>query len=117
MGFGVGFGPDEIKSAKDALNQNLEALSLLLLESPYLIGDSPTLADFAVAGLSMLIKFPDGPYLDIPETLKGKGVPGLADNSMYDTFFNWRDRLYANYRQPLDGTSPAESTPTPIEIE
>ena len=117
MGFGVGFGPDEIKSAKDALNQNLEALSLLLLESPYLVGDSPTLADFAVAGLSMLIKFPDGPYLDIPETLKGKGVAGLADNSMYDTFFNWRDRLYANYRQPLNGVTPAESTPTPIEIE
>lgn len=117
MGFGVGFGPDEVKAAKDDLNQDLEALSLLLLESPYLVGDTPTLADFAVAGLSLLIKFPDGPYLDIPETLKGKGVQGLADNLTYDSFFSWRDRLYSNYRKPLNTTSNSESTPTSIEIE
>ena len=117
VGFGVGFGPDDIKAAKDDLNQDLEALSLLLLESPYLVGDTPTLADFAVAGLSMLLKFPDGPYLDIPETLKGKGVMGLADNLTYEPFFNWRDRFYTTYRKPLNAPSNGEPAPTSIEIE
>ena len=117
LGFGVGAGPDEVKSARDILKQNLEALSLLLVDNPYLVGNTPTLADFAVAGLSMYIKFPDGQYLDMPERLKGKGVPGLADDSMYETFFNWRDRLYADYRQALSPTASSSSSPTSIEIE
>ena len=120
LGVGVGFGPNEIKSAQEDLKQDLEALSLLLLEKPYLVADHPTLADFAVAALSMYIKFPDGPYLDLPENLKGKGVPGLADTVAYETFFNWRDRLYAEYRQvqkPTSTNNPTGSSPTPIEIE
>lgn len=119
LGAGVGFSPDTIKEAKDALKQDLEALSLLLLDRPYLVTDHPCLADFAVAGLSMLLKFPAGPYLDLPETLKGKGVPGLADSSVYETFFDWRDRLYADYRKPLTATSTvgSGSAPTSIEID
>ena len=74
------------------------------------------LADLAVAGLSMLIKFPDGPYLDLPATLKGKGVPGLADSVVYQPFFSWRDRLYAEYRKPLAGST-TTSRPTSIEID
>jgi glutathione S-transferase len=67
----------------------------------------------------MLLKFPAGPYLDLPETLKGKGVPGLADSSVYETFFDWRDRLYADYRKPLTATSTvgSGSAPTSIEID
>ncbi|HAA31799.1 MAG TPA: glutathione S-transferase, partial [Cyanobacteria bacterium UBA8553] len=95
LGTGVGFGSDAVKEAKDDLKQDLEALSLLLLDRPYLVTNYPCLADFAVAGLSMLLKFPAGPYLDLPEDLKGKGIPGLADNSAYSTFFDWRDRLYS----------------------
>lgn len=117
LGTGVGFGPDAVKDAKDALKQNLEALSLLLLDRPYLVSNQPCLADFTVAGLSLLLKIPEGPYLDIPETLKGKGIPGLADSSVYETFFNWRDRLYADYRKPLTITGTGGSTPTSIEIE
>ncbi|MDP8965438.1 MAG: glutathione S-transferase family protein [Cyanobacteriota bacterium] len=119
LGAGVGFSSDVIKEAKDALKQDLEALSLLLLDRPYLVTDYPCLADFAVAGLSMLLKFPAGPYLDLPETLKGKGVPGLADSSVYETFFDWRDRLYADYRKPLTATSTvgSGSAPTSIEID
>lgn len=120
LGFGVGASPDEIKSAQDALKQDLEALSLILLDKPYLVADYPTLADFAVAGLSMLIKFPTGPYLNIPESLKGKGIPGLADNPLYDSFFNWRDRLYADYRQASStatSVGSSSSTPTSIEID
>ncbi len=117
LGFGVGYSPDAVKSATADLKQDLEALCLLLLERPYLIGDRPTLADLAVAGLSMLIKFPEGPYLDLPATLKGKGIPGLADSVVYQPFFTWRDRLYAQYRKPSTVSSTPNSAPTSIDIE
>ena len=120
LGTGVGFGGEAVKEAKDGLKQDLEALSLLLLDRPYLVSDTPCLADFAVAGLSMLLKFPAGPYLDLPEALKGKGIPGLADSTLYETFFDWRDRIYADYRKPLTAstTTPSSgSAPTSIEID
>jgi glutathione S-transferase len=117
LGAGVGFGADAVKEAKDDLKQDLEALSLLLMDRPYLVTNYPCLADFAVAGLSMLLKFPSGPYLDLPEDVKGKGIPGLADNSAYETFFDWRDRLYADYRKPLTSTTSNSSAPTSIEID
>lgn len=117
LGTGVGFGKGGVKGAKDSLKQDLEALSLLLADSPYLTGDTPCLADFAVAGLSMLIKFPDGPYLDLPTELRGKGIPGLADSSLYETFFNWRDQLYADYRKPLVFSGSSAEAPTSINIE
>jgi glutathione S-transferase len=120
LGSGAGFGGDALKVARTAMQQNLECLSTLLAEQPYLISDQPTLADFAVAGLSMYVKFPAGPYLDLPETLKGKGVPGLADNPAYLPFWQWRDRLYADYRKAVSvmGTpTDSSSRPTSIDIE
>lgn len=118
LGSGIGYGSDAVKEARNGLKQDLEALSLILLDSPYLVADHPTLADFAVAGLSILLKFPDGAYLDIPATLRGKGIPGLADSSVYKTFFTWRDRLYADYRKPLiPSTTPGSSAPTSIQID
>lgn len=116
MGTGVGLGGESVKEALKKLKQGLEALSLILANQPYLTGDQPTLADFAVAGLSLTLKFPEGNYLDIPEELKGKGIPGLVDNSAYDVFFNWRDRLYADYRKGGGTSSIPGSTPTNIEI-
>ncbi|MGF1480212.1 MAG: glutathione S-transferase family protein [Cyanophyceae cyanobacterium] len=117
LGTGVGYGKESVKKANTSLKQDLEALSLILQDRTYLVSDYPTLADFAVAGLSMIIKFPEGPYLHLPEQLKGKGIPGLADNSFYANFFNWRDRLYGEFRKPLDSMTPVGSTPTAIEIE
>ncbi|MFK0734890.1 MAG: glutathione S-transferase family protein [Gloeotrichia echinulata GP01] len=117
LGFGVGYSPDVISAAIADLKQDLEALTLLLADSPYLLGDEPSLADLAVAGLSILLKFPDGPYLDLPETIRGKGVPILADNPDYAPFFTWRDRLYAQFRKPLIGTSSSGSAPTSIQID
>jgi glutathione S-transferase len=115
LGSGVGLSPEAVKTAEKALKQDLEALCLLLQDTPYLTGDTPTLADLSVAGLSLLLKFPSGPYLDIPENLRGKGVPGFADNPEYETFFQWRDRFYSDYRRPLYASSP--SSPNTIEIE
>lgn len=119
LGLGVGMGPDSVKEATNALKRSLTALSFMLTEQPYLIGDTPTLADFAVAGLSMYIKFPTGGYLDIPESLKGKGVAGIADVSIFDPFFNWRDKLYADFRKASTSsyTPPSGSAPTSINID
>lgn len=121
LGIGVGLGSDAVASARKAIAQDLEVLSILLSDKPYLLTDYPTLADFAVAGLSMYVKFPAGPYLDIPESLKGKGAPGLADATAYSTFWQWRDRLYADYRKAVSttGISPSGSSsgPTSIDIE
>ncbi|MEM9925169.1 MAG: glutathione S-transferase family protein [Cyanobacteria bacterium P01_D01_bin.50] len=118
FGLGVGYSPDTVQAAITDLEQDLEALTLILEDSPYLLGNEPCLADFAVAGLSMLLKFPDGDYLDLPEAIKGKGVPGLADNPIYQPFFEWRSRLYTQFRKPIIG-SPGNtpSAPTSIQIE
>ncbi len=119
LGVGLGAAPEDIKAALDDLRQDLEALSLLVADNPYLLGNTPTLADFAVAGLSLLIKFPNGPYLDIPTQLQGKGVVGLADHPDYQPFFAWRDRLYADFRKPLLISSPPPTgdAPTSIQID
>lgn len=119
LGFGVGLGPDALKTAQDAIKRDLTALCFILMTQPYLVTDHPTLADFAVAGLTMYLKFPSGNYLDIPESLKGRGVPGIADIGTFEPFFEWRDRLYSDVRQPLvGGTSTTGSTgPTSINIE
>ncbi|ELR97999.1 glutathione S-transferase family protein [Gloeocapsa sp. PCC 73106] len=116
VGTGLGLGGESVKEALKNLKQDLEALSLILANRPYLTGSQPTLADFAVAGLSLTLKFPSGTYLNIPEELKGKGIPGLADHSAYDVFFNWRDRLYADYRKDQGPTNNFDPTPTSIEI-
>lgn len=119
LGLGAGFGPDAVKAAQQAMQQNFEALTGLLQDSSYLVGEEPTLADFAVAGTTMYVKFPAGDYLNLPEALKGLGVPGLADNPAYDLVWSWRDRLYATYRK-VGGSSEPNSTPgrpTSINIE
>jgi len=118
LGVGVGYSPDVVELAMKDLQQDLEALTLILEGSPYLLGDEPCLADFAVAGLSILLKFPDGAYLDLPESIRGKGVPGLADNPIYQPFFEWREKLYAQYRKPMIGsTINSPNAPTSIQIE
>ena len=117
LGTGVGLGFEAFKAAEKDLKQDLEALSLILQNRPYLVTDEPTLADLTVAALSTMIKFPGGHYLDVPMNLQGKGIPGLADNSAYEPFFTWRDRLYSQYRQSLERSEVDDSQPTSIEIE
>jgi glutathione S-transferase len=117
LGTGVGFGGDAVKEAKKSLAQDLEALCLILQNQPYLTGDTPTLADLAVAGLSIYLKFPAGSYLNIPDPLKGKGIPGLADNITFEPFFAWRDRLYADFRQGSSFPPSSNAAPTSISID
>lgn len=119
LGAGVGFGGDAVKEALRGLHQDLEALTLILQHQPYLIGNEPTLADLAVAGLSLIIKIPAGHYLNLPANWVGKGIPGLADNSLYSPFFDWRDRLYSQFRRSDLPSSPPPTgaSPTAIAIE
>jgi glutathione S-transferase len=118
LGFGVGFTPDTVNAAINSLKQDLDIVTQLLVGSPYLTGDEPTLADLAVASLSMLLKFPDGAYLDLPVSLRGKGLPIFAENPDYEAFFAWRDRIYAQFRKPLPGiTPPVGNAPTSIQID
>ncbi|NCO75237.1 MAG: glutathione S-transferase family protein [Cyanobacteria bacterium] len=124
IGVGLTFGTDILKTAEKGLKQDLDALTLILQNQPYLVGDTPTLADLTVAALTTIIKFPPVTYFDLPIDLEGKGIPGLADNSNYEFFFEWRDRLYTQYRQPVNksnsnnfGGGSNDSQPTSIEIE
>jgi glutathione S-transferase len=117
LGLGVGLTPDTIKAAKVEVRRGLESLCTILTDRPYLIGSEPTLADLSVAALSLVLKIPDGNYLDIPENLKGKGVPGFADNPDFEIFFNWRDKIYRDFRKPLQPNNNSGAAPTTIAIE
>ena len=115
-GTGGGFGGDAGKSATDILRQDLESLCLLLTTQPYLCGETPTLADFAAAGLSMYIKFPTALYVDLPVGIGGKGVPGLADAPEFKPFWEWRDRLYQDFRKPRTGPTASAPASGPVSI-
>jgi glutathione S-transferase len=119
VGMGVGLSPANLKEVEESLHREMAAVCTILGETPYLLGNQPTLVDLTVAALSMTIKVPEGPYLNIPANLKGKGIPGFADNPAYEMFFAWRDRLYAEYRRPhVDNSPPPTGTaPTTIAID
>ncbi|MFM8008520.1 MAG: glutathione S-transferase, partial [Dolichospermum sp.] len=71
-----------------------------------------------MASLSMLLKFPQGAYLDLPVSLRGKGLSSIADHPDYQAFFAWRDRIYSQFRKPLPGiTPPVANAPTNINID
>jgi glutathione S-transferase len=121
LGLGIGLTPAGIEATTAEMHRSLQSICTLITEQPcaYLTGDTPSLADLTIAGLSLVLKIPDGPYLNIPDNLKGKGVPGFADNPDYDVFFTWRDKLYADYRNPHTPTPRNNSgtSPTVIAID
>ena len=122
VGFGAGASPDAIKSARKEMHRSLESLSEMLRDQPYLLGDQPTLADFAVAAMTMYVKFPIGSYLELPAAIKGKGTIELINDPLLKPFWDWRDRLYADFRKaPLTATvgttSGSSSGPTSINID
>ncbi|GAB4353414.1 MAG: glutathione S-transferase family protein [Cyanophyceae cyanobacterium] len=115
---GVGGGPEALRTARQGVETALMFLVERLEDRPYLVGDRPTVADFAVAAGTLALKVPTGPYLDVPSGLRGRGVPGIADSALYAPFFEWRDRLYETVRTPVAPQGPPPSSgPTPIVIE
>jgi glutathione S-transferase len=123
IGMGLTLGVDILKKGEKGVKKDLENLSLILQSQPYLVGDNLTLADLTVAALTTIVKFPPVAYFDLPLDLENKGIPGIADNGVYESFFTWRDRIYADYRQPVDKSnsnnfnSDGDNQPTSIEIE
>jgi glutathione S-transferase len=117
LGAPVGLGVDNVR---EALKQDLRHLSAILANQPYLLGSTPTLADFAVAGLTLYVKVPTGGYINLPHSIKGEGVPGVADSPEFDAFWAWRDKLYADFRQstvPTPVNSGDSGRPTSISID
>ncbi|WP_088891020.1 glutathione S-transferase family protein [Leptolyngbya ohadii] len=122
VGFGAGASPDAVKTARKEMHRSLESLSNILRDQPYLVGDQLTLADLAVAAMTMYVKFPVGTYLELPAAIKGKGSAELINDPMLQPFWDWRDRIYADFRKaPLTAASSAASSssggPTSINID
>ncbi len=71
------------------LLSNLEKLSNSVSINQFLIGNSMSLADIAIAAQLSLLKFPksSGPQL------AGLGCPGFSDNNRLAALFDWRDQL------------------------
>ncbi len=72
-----------------ALLTSLEKLATLVSSTEWLVGNSLSIADIAIAAQLSLLKFPSssGPKL------RGKGCPGFLDNPQLDPLFRWRDKL------------------------
>ncbi len=68
---------------------SLEQLARSVQTSPWLVGDSMTLADIAVAAQLSLLRFPSS----AGSALAGKGVPGLSDHPKLQPLFQWRDQI------------------------
>ena len=86
-----------VSNVTELVNQNdradllasLERLAASVQASPWLVGDSMTLADIAVAAQLSLLRFPSSAGAG----LAGKGVPGWSDHPKLHPLFEWRDQL------------------------
>lgn len=67
-----------------------------LAETPFLLGDAPTLADLTAVGLSYNLRYPRSAHLAAPE-LAGVGVPELVNDPTLSRFFQWRDGVYERF--------------------
>ncbi len=68
---------------------SLEKISRLVESNPWLIGNSLSVADIAVAAQLSLLKFPMSSGLPLTD----KGCPGFNDNPKLNPLFLWRDQL------------------------
>jgi glutathione S-transferase len=86
-----------VSNVSELVNQNeraellasLEQLALSVQTNPWLVGESMSLADLAVAAQLSLIRFPSSSG----SALAGRGVPGLSDHPKLQPLFQWRDQL------------------------
>ncbi len=80
-----------VLSSKDNIEFQsiLEALSQSLAKKRFLVGDSLTIADIAVAAQLSMLKFP----LSSGSTLSGEGCQEFINNPYLDNLFTWRDEL------------------------
>ncbi len=71
------------------LLKSLEKISDLVSHNKWLVGNSLSIADIAVASQLSLLYFP----ASSGQSLVGKGCPGYKDNPILEPLFHWRDNL------------------------
>ena len=74
------------------LHRNLDQLSQRLAGRSHLVGSQLSLADLAVVAQLSLLRFP----ASAEAPLAGEGVSGIADNSLFQPLFHWRDGILAS---------------------
>lgn len=82
--------------ARYAVETMLTELAERLERTPFLLGDTPTLADVAAVGLTLLLKFPHSRDLAVP-ALAGRGATALFEDPRFRRFFTWRDAFYREF--------------------
>ncbi len=88
------------KGDRVALLTSLEKISRLLEVQKWLVGDSMTIADLAVASHVSLLRFPPS----VGKDLEGLGCPGFSENPALEALFLWRDEI----EEMLFQSDPAE---------
>lgn len=73
----------------NTLLNNLEKIATLVKTKQWLVGNSLSIADIAVAAQLSLLCFP----ASSGENLFGKGCPGYKDNPRLEPLFQWRNNL------------------------
>lgn len=92
---GVHFGLitdfSELLSKGDSSNlfSSLKKLTDCLQLNRWLVGDTMTFADIAIAAQLSLLRFPES----AGSKLAGKGCPGFSDHPSLTPLFDWRDQL------------------------
>lgn len=74
-------------------------------DPPFLVGDTFTIADIAVASALILIGPPADEFLPrpMPEPLRRANTHAGAQ-ATHAGVFGWRDAIYRRYRKPVAGT-------------
>ncbi|WP_269622191.1 glutathione S-transferase family protein [Prochlorococcus marinus] len=73
----------------NALMTSLKKLSISVSSNEWLVGNTLSIADIAVAAQLSLLRFP----ISSGTKLCHKGCPGFTDNPELESLFNWRDQL------------------------
>ena len=95
-------GIDEgvVAGAREETTRTLDILETRLSRTPYLTGDTPTLADFTAAGTALLLQLPPYGYLRFPPEIAHDGVPEVQ--AAHKRFFEWKDGMYTRFRKKTE---------------
>ncbi len=78
---------------QNSLLSSLEKISDVVKDNQWLVGDSISAADIAVAAQLSLLKFP----CSSGNSLKGKGCPQFINDPRLQSLFDWRDKLEMSF--------------------
>jgi glutathione S-transferase len=92
----LGLGERMFRRRIDDARALLSRLASRLESAPYLVGDTPTLADLAAVGLTLHLEWPTSPRLPagVP---RGRGVASVVEAPELRRFFAWRRTLYERF--------------------